>query len=69
MNAYEKYQKEYLKKYFHTEDGREHLKQAQKKYRKSEQGVKKNTEMWMRWYNRKKEFNNEVSRLMAIDIF
>ena len=69
MNNYEKYQKEYLKKYFHSEEGREHLKTAQKKYRKTEAGIKQNTETWMRWYNKKKEWNNEIKRLSAIDIF
>jgi hypothetical protein len=69
MNNYEKYQKEYLKTYFHSENGKQHLKDAQKRYRRTEAGIKQNTENWMRWYNKKKELNNEMRRLGSIEIF
>ncbi len=69
MNTYEKYQKEYLKKYFHTEEGRKHLKDAQKKYNESDKAKEYNRMKALRWYHSQKEYKNEIKRLNFIEIY
>ncbi len=68
MNTY-KYCKASIDRYFHTENGRQHMKQAQKKYNETEKAKEYNREKALRWYHRQKEFKDEANRLMAIDIF
>jgi len=64
MNTYE-----CQKKYFHTENGRQHLKEAQKKYRQTDKGKEYNRMIALRWYYIQKEYKNEVKQLMAIQIY
>jgi hypothetical protein len=68
MNSYEKYQKDYLKNYFHTEEGREHMKQAQYKYFKSEKGRQVNNINRMKSYYKLKSFKDETKRMALIQI-
>lgn len=58
-----------IERYFHTENGRKHLKDAQKKYNETEKAKKYNREKALRWYYIQKEFKNEVKQLMAIQIY
>ena len=69
MNNYEKYQKEYLKNYFHTESGRTKLKEAQKKYMLKSEAIEYNREKARRYYYQRKAFNDEFSRLSSIQTF
>jgi hypothetical protein len=72
MNLYEK-KKDSILNYLHSEEGKKHMKEAQRKYRKTEEGKKKNIEITMRWYWKQKEkktiWNEEITRLNAISIF
>jgi hypothetical protein len=55
--------------YFHTENGRQHLKEAQTKYFKSEKGRTVNNLNRMKSYYKLKAFNDEIKRLNAIEFF
>ncbi len=68
MNAYEK-NKERILNYFHTEEGKQHLKDAQKRYRHTEAGRQKNNEIRVKCYYKAKMFKDEIKRLNAINIF
>ena len=53
--------------YFHTENGRQHLKEAQKRYRETEMGQQKNRELRMKCYYKAKLWKDEIKRLNAIE--
>jgi hypothetical protein len=58
-----------IERYFHTENGRKHMKEAQKKYLETDKAKEYNREKALRWYHRQKEYKDEIKRLMAIEIF
>jgi hypothetical protein len=68
MNHYQKY-KDSVLTYFKTEEGRKHMKEAQRRYQLSEGGQKKNREGRMKSYYKTKAFNDEFKRLNAIELF
>ncbi len=68
MSSYEKY-KQCVIDYFKTENGRKHMKEAQRRYQLSEGGQKKNRECRMKSYYKNKAFNDEIKRLNAIELF
>lgn len=61
--------KQYIIKYFQTENGRSHLKEAQKNYRQTEAGKQKTRELQRIYDAKKKLFKNECKSLGAIQIF
>jgi hypothetical protein len=71
MNHYIKY-KDCIINYLQSPDGKTHLKQAQKNYRNTEAGKKKNNEIALRWYYKKKEiktlWKEEIERLLLIQL-
>ncbi len=73
MNTSYDKNKDHILNYFHTEEGKQHMKQAQKRYRNTDEGKKKNIEITMRWYWKQKEkkalWNEEISRLYNISIY
>lgn len=61
--------KQYIIKYFHTENGRGKLKEAQIRYNEKEEAKEYNRMKALRYYHRRKAFNDEFSRLSSIQIF
>jgi hypothetical protein len=68
MNHYQKY-KDSVLAYFKTEEGRKHMKEAQRRYQLSDVGQQKNRELRMKSYYKAKSFNDEFKRLTNIEIF
>lgn len=61
--------KQYIIKYFQTENGRQHLKEAQIHYRQTEAGKEKNRAIKRAYDAKQRIFKNECKTLGAIQIF